>query len=257
MKGAKRGQHKVLLAGKRLPQTEEESWTSDRPWGPEEGPQAGVQDSRTTSPHKQEPPEQGSVHRGSKTRGGTLPGRGRPPCREMLQSGGVQQPESRGGDAPQSQGGKTPQSEVPHPLERGPPIQWRLQPPEESNDFGRGPGRDAQEKGASRSPEGGPLRQVVPRTPREVTSEPRATCALTQRQAAGGAHDSPEAVHQRVLLAVRLPHHLALQDLSLPGPRLLGHGCGGNYAGTGTGRGRWRRPGAPGRPRTRAGRERD
>lgn len=59
------------------------------------------------------------MHRGSKTRGGTLPGRGCPTCREMLQSGG-QQPESRGGDAPQSQGGKTPQSEVPRPLERGP-----------------------------------------------------------------------------------------------------------------------------------------
>lgn len=64
--------------------------------------------------------------------------------------------------------------------------------------------------------------------------------ALTQHQAAGGAHGRPEAVHLRVLLAVRLPHHLALQDLLAAGPQLLGHGCGGGgvgCAGTGTGAG--------------------
>jgi hypothetical protein len=58
---------------------------------------------------------------------------------------------------------------------------------------------------------------------------------LTQRQAAGGAHGRPEAVHLRVLLAVRLPEHLALHDLLEPGPRLLGHGGGGTAMKTGNG----------------------
>lgn len=98
----------------------------------------------------------------------------------------------------------------------------------------RGPDRNVQEKEASRSPGGGPLRHVVPRPPREVAGSPGAARALTQRQAAGGAHGRAEAVHLRVPLAVRLPHHPALQDLVLPGLQFLGHGCGGGCAGTGT-----------------------
>lgn len=50
--------------------------------------------------------------------------------------------------------------------------------------------------------------------------------ALTQRQAAGGTHGRPEAVHLRVLLVVRLPHHLALHDLLTFEARQLGHSCG-------------------------------
>lgn len=121
----------------------------------------------------------------------------------------------------------------------------------------RGPDSNALEKAAPRSPGGESPCQGAPRTPRGcqtsgghglgrggglcgevvVAAEaPGLVPALTQRQAAGGAHGRPEAVHLRVLLAVRLPHHLALQDLLAAGPRLLGHGCGGGgvpCAGTG------------------------
>lgn len=55
---------------------------------------------------------------------------------------------------------------------------------------------------------------------------------LTQRQAAGGTHGRPEAVHLRVLLSVRLPHHLALHNLLAPELRQLGHGCGVAWPGS-------------------------
>lgn len=107
----------------------------------------------------------------------------------------------------------------PGPQEEGPSVRWSLGPPK-----------------------GGVRLLEAPGPGRWPGSPQDARPALTQRQAVGSAHDRPEAVHLRVLLAVRLPHHLALQDLLPPTPQLLGHGCDGDdrrkgrgCAGMGTG----------------------